>query len=147
MRVVFGRWKISDRSCPKSGAPACARRSILQNLASRARKTIIFLAESFGPRRSHCESHHDHSGRKVSPECEISYPLRVRLPITKCRSETDVPLRQNACNFWPLRIVCVSTCMKINAPAYVEPYIFSNRPSRADEMQHFQLTIFMTTPG
>ena len=102
MRVTFGRWEISDRNCLKNCAPARARRSILQNIGSRARETTTFSTHRFGHHRIYVFSQIYHRRRKVPPEHENSDPFPYRFPTTKCQSEIDVPLRQNECNFWPL---------------------------------------------
>ena len=66
---------------------------------------LLFQPAASDTAAATAKASYHHSGTKVSPECENSYPLRDQLPITNSRVETDLPLRQNACNFWPLQNV------------------------------------------
>ena len=78
-----------------------------------------------------------HIRRKASPDYGKCSPLKYRHPMPKCRSEKCVPLRQNACNFWPLK-KCTSISGKNDALVRVKRLLFENLPSRADKTICFQ---------
>jgi len=66
-------------------------------------KPLFFKPTASDTAGATANASHYHSRKKVSPDYENSFPLRDRLPMTKCRPEIGVPLRQNACNFWLLK--------------------------------------------